>query len=349
MADISTLAERFATNVRQDRQPINDMINARLQRIQELERVRLEHASEHTTNVGDGDSRHSRRDRFIRQTGQRSIERQSFGSSIQRTPLRSQSFENTTLVADMAEDTQNFRNMFESSRETLFGPRVSGSSEDLNGRRTSDTALTAPRVTFQTGSESGSGSSTPRGTVNVRPMNEFTSGLAEAFSNIRSAMVRSDSSSSLRETRRSSSITREASSASNLQRIAVTNNNGNSLTRSSSVRETRRESRFRRRTIQGVDSNISRAIEQERSERISPSVSRSVSPLVVDTALTSAPGLHGMTTVTQSKESTRTTSAFSSTSSSYSSRYPKKIDLYPEDGIAVLGFEKGSEKVQSSS
>ena len=345
MADISTLAERFVSNMRQDRQPINEMINARLQRIQELERVRLEHASEHTTNAGDGDSRHSRRDRFIRQAGQRSTERPSFASNIQRTPLRSQSFENTSLVTEMDEDTQSFRNMFESSRQNLFGPRPNGSSESLNGRRTSDTPLSVPRATFQTGSESGSGSSTPRSSLPTRPPNDFTSSLAEAFSNIRSAMVRSDSSSSLRESRRSSSITRESSSASNLQRFALTNNNGSTLTRSSSVRETRRESRFRRRTIQGVDSNISRAIELERSEARSPSVSRSISPLVVDDTLTSTTGLHGNTTVTQTRESTRTTSSYSSSSISaaYSSRHPKKVDLFPEDGIAVLGLEDEKE------
>lgn len=338
MEDISTiLAERFAAGFSQQEQPVSEMINARLQRIQELERVRQEHLSEHSpsTPSGDAASRHSRRDRFIRQSSQRSSERRGASSSIQRTPVRSQSFENTSTVSHIDEDTINFREMFENARQSIFGPRASGSNESLNGARTSDSAVTMARPVFQTGSDSGSGSSTPRTSI---PQFDVTAGLAEAFSNLRSSLRRSDSSGALGEPRRSS-ITHETNSTPNIQRLAVSNANGSSAARSSSARESRRESRFRRRTIQGVETNISRALEQERYQRTLPSASRALSPLVMESvSASSSSTIRESTSLTQRREISHT-SSFNSSSSLNISRAPRKIELHSEDGIPNLGFE----------
>lgn len=349
--DISTtFADRFAVGLAEQNQPATDMVSARLQRIQELEQIRQEHIAAHPVAGGDSESRHSRRDRFIRQSTQRSMDRRSFSSNIQRTPVRSQSYENTNLIC-VNEDTLNFREFFESTRQNLFGPRPSASSENLTAaapvvRRPTDPSISIPRALPPAGSESGSGSNTPvagsrpqfevgSGSSTprtVRPQYDITAGLAEAFSNVRQSLLGTDVSPAPRDAR-SSSITRESrNTATNIQRFAMSN--GSPLTRTSSLREPRRESRFRRRTIQGVDSSITKALEQERLQT-SSSVSRSISPLVIAPSATSAAsetrGVVKSSEVTQS-------SSYSSLSSSYSSRY-NKIELYPEDNIPVLGFE----------
>lgn len=336
MEDItSVLAERFSATFNQQQQPVTEMVNARMQRIQELERLRQEHLAEHTPSAGDASARHSRRERFIRQSSQRSSERRGVLTNIQRTPVRSQSFENANTVTHMDEDTLNFREIFESARQNIFGPRIDSSSESLNGGRSSDSPLTVSQPTFQTGSESGSGSSTPR--TSVTPF-DVTAGLAEAFSNIRSSLRRSGSSTAVGELR-SSSTTRDTNSTSSIQRHAMPLTTDSSLTRTSSVRETRRESRFRRRTIQGVETNISRALEQERLQRTSTLVPRSMSPLAMQSVSSSSTStLQESSSVTQTRETTHT-SSYSSYSSSHSGRLSRKIDLYPEDGIPLLGFE----------
>lgn len=339
MADITTLlADRFATSLNEQNQPMTEMVNARIQRIQELERVRLEHSAVHRSSSGDASTRHSRRDRFIRQTSQlRSTERRTFSSNIQRTPVQSQSFEHTgDAEIGGIEDTLDFRQHFENTRQNLFWPREGSSSENLvsgssYGRRRSDSPVAEP-VSFQTGSDSGSGSSSP--VVSMRSEIDITSEIADAFSNIRSSIMGSDSSASSRSSR-SSSITRETrnSSSTNLQRFAMTNSNGGSITRSASLREPRHASLFRRRTIDGVDRNITRALEQE-SRQVTSSVSRSISPLVTQSSSISESAISETTSRTQSTHA----SAFSSVSSAYANR-SKTVDLYPEDSVPVLGFD----------
>lgn len=350
--DISTtFADRFAVGIAEPSHPATDIVTARLQRIQELERVRQEHLAAHSSNNDDSETRHSRRDRFIRQTTQRSTERRSFASNIQRTPVRSQSFENTNTIC-INEDTLTFRDFFESQRQTLFGARASTSNENIVstsvvGRRPSEPLTVASVPAVQTDDDSGSGSSTPISGVRpqfdlgsgsntprtVRPQYDITVGLAEAFSNVRSSLLGSETSIAPR----SSSVTREIrSSATNIQRLAMTN--ASPLTRSASQREPRRESRFRRRTIQGVDHNITQALEQERTQPSSSLVPRSLSPLV-SPAVTKTAVTENKTTV---KSSEITHASSYSAFSSYSSRY-NKIELYPEDSVPALGFE--NEKV----
>ena len=355
MTDFSArFANRLETAMAEQSSPATEMVNARLQRIEELERIRLERQAAHSQDTPTNASgRLERRERLIRQTTQgitRSTERRNFAPTVQRTPVhRSQSFDTTSAVM---EDTVNFRETFESTRQNLFGPRVTASSDNipsLYGRRLAERNLTATRENLA--QEPDSGSSTP---VRSRPTFDLTAGIAEAFSSVRSSLTRS--SDTTREYSRptvqvTESVEETQSQASDIQRYVSTTPLNSSLTRTSSLRDTsRRESRFRRRTIQGVDSNVSQALERDRVERTS---SQTRSMLRSSSITRNRPGSLRSNGSTQNgssdhtsnlpstvQESSVTNSSYSSSSYesySYSGRRP--IEICPENTAPVLGFE----------
>lgn len=365
MTDFSAqFANRFESTLAEQNQPATDIVNARLQRIEELERVRQERlASHNTTNSNDASSRLQRRERLIRQSTQsRSMERRSFASNIQRTPVvRSQTLETS---APINEDNLNFREIFESTRQNLFGPRVTASSENLSSfhRSSSDTRLMrAPVVNIP--QETDSGSSTPRS--NVRPTWDIASGLAEAFSSVRSSLRRPETSSSAVELSRSPSTVRESrNSSTNIQRFIMSSQTSSPLTRSASVRESRRETRLRRRTIEGVDSNVTRALERERMERTferermerTPSASRASSATRTQSFnRTQAARTQVRRTVSQENEVATEVSVSEATTESQSTTYTsngytpytrgrRSVEIFPDDSVPVLGLEE--EKVK---
>ena len=355
MTDFSaTFANRFESTLAEQNQPATDIVNARLERIEELERVRQERLATHNSsnsNNNDAASRLQRRERIIRQTTQnRSMERRSFASNIQRTPVvRSQTLE---THAPINEENMSFREMFESTRQNLFGPRVSASSENLSSfhRSASDTRLMRAPVVVPP--ESDSGSSTPRSTS--RPRWDLASGLAEAFSSVRSSLIRPETSLSSSDVSRSPATVRETRNTStNMQRFMMSNSNDSPLSRSASVRESRRENRLRRRTIEGVDSNVTRALERERTERV-PNPNRSSSVTRTQSFnRTQAARSQLRQTLSQESDTTsevqtvvETASESQSSSSSYSSYTPyrRTVDLFPDDSVPVLGLEE--EKVK---
>lgn len=357
MTDFSAqFANRFESSLAEQNQPATDLVNARLQRLDELQRLRQERLAESTSNNGnDASSRMQRRERLIRQSTQsRSMERRSFASNIQRTPVvRSQTLHTDTVN----EDTLSFRDVFEGTRQNLFRPRVSASSENLSAfhRSSSDTRLMSRVPAVVTNQESDSGSSTPRALS--RPSWDIASGLAEAFSSVRSSLMRQENSHSVGDVSRSPSMARETRNTStNVQRFMMSSQNAPALSRSASVRESRRETRFRRRTIEGVDSNVTRALERERAERInidtearSSAISRSQSFNRMRSSLRSQ--VHqtvsetSNNSVNETSVTETTTEAQSASYSSYSyTRGRRTVDLFPEDSVPVLGLE--DEKVK---
>lgn len=356
MADLSTtLANKFELNMAQQNAPATEIVNARMQRIQEFERVRQEHASTSNPPGGDAQARLSRRDRLVHPPGTlRSSGGRNFAVNVQRTPLRTQSFENTSLASAADEEQINFREMFDSTRENLFRTRTTGSNESLSsatsmGRRPSDTLLgTRSSVQgSQTGTDSGSGSNAPKDSSLSW---DITDGLAEAFSSIRASLLGSDTSLSTREGR-SSSITRDTqNNSTNVPRYMTASQNATAIasSRSQTVRESRREQPFRRRTIQGVDKSLTQALEQERMSSLTASsqgLSRNVfqaiererrlpaDPVSQTLSRTASQYVTHATTVTQSSDS-----LISSKYKTYSS-YKRVIEIYPEDSRPVLGMD----------
>lgn len=347
-------ADRFESTLAEQNQPATDTVNARLQRIEELERRRQERiASNPPANTNDAASRLQRRDRLIRQSTQsRSMERRSFASNIQRTPVvRSQTLDTHIPNND---DNLSFREVFESTRQHLFGPRASASSENLSTfhRSASDNRLVrAPVVSVP--QESDSGSSTPRS--NARPSWDIATGLAEAFSSVRSSLLRPEVSLSAVDVSRSPATARETrNTTTNMQRFMMSSQTSSPLTRSSSVREARRETRFRRRTIEGVDSNVTRALERERvlererSERASSSsrsnsVTRTQSFNRTQSARTQLRQTLSQEGTTAAEVSVTETATESTSYSGYT-RSKRSVDLFPDDSVPILGLE--DEKVK---
>lgn len=338
MSNLSNITDSFLAQVSHQLQPANAELNSRLERLQELERARLERVSHlNTTAAGDSSQRLSRRDQLIRQaTQQRMPDRRNIAAMVQRTPVRSQSFEIQSSAVQ--EDMSSFRDMFEHSRQSAFGSRNTGSNESLTlgSRRQSDTPMSGIRSTTF-GSDSGSGSSTPRSAIREQFGMES---LAGAFAEVTASLF--GSNSNIHREVRSSSITREARDTSSPTPRFSISPSASTLTRSSSLREGR--DRFRRRTIQGVDNQVREALERERRSPLSynahNSSERLTQPSSTFSTRTERLGIQPVPSLTEGLEVnvTEPSSTIENGHYTFRSSINGKVNLFPEDGVPVLGF-----------
>ena len=320
MSNISSHVSSFTASFEQQNQPWTEMVQQRMQRLQELEQLRRERTANHGS-LNESESRHSRRERIIQQTTRGG--RHSYRTGIQRTPIRSQSFEI---------DTQPFIEVEENARQGLFGPRLTGSSENVHGlgmtRRDSDTNLLL-RALGQTGSDSGSDSSIPTSLGNWNN-NGLTGAQNISFHGSDTNLNREPRSSSMTRETRDSSVNRRRMRPSDI--VGDTSLSSRLYSRQPRSRDARR-----RRTIQGTDKNVVEALEREKLSfepfsRLSPNFMATS-----DSDLNTAPAYEKNDQQQYEDGSSYTpekTPAYRPKSS-----YRRKITLKPDDSLPIIAVE----------
>ena len=308
-----------------------DILNERLQRIQQLEKTRQERIRQQNPDTPtDPESRMSMRDRIIQQS-----QHQRRNTSTRRTrhmPVRSASFHTGDTHVDVANEIQNFREEFEAARSNMFGMRSAGSSENLSGSQVLRRTLDVPAN--QEGSQPTSGSSTPRSSrlaeydPAVALEKTFSSALEELGYGSNSGF---GSNSNLSDSgrgsgSRSSSATREGRNNSNTYypRYAVTN-----PTDITAASRTDRRGRLTERRRQTVGVTTSDVIEARGRTTNGFHASRTT-----DT--------NGSVVARNNVSSSRETLPSSSYRSSY---YNRKIEINEELTRPVLSETRAREKV----
>lgn len=236
----------------------SDAVEERLQRVQGLEQARLDRNTARNPPPEQPNARLSIRDRIVQMT---QSQRPSAQRRAREHPRRSASFHTGDTNIHIAQDIQNFREAFETSRSNIFGSagstvgiRRSDSGENIRssqvGRRTADLAGD------QDDSQPNSGSSTPR--ISRRGQTESAEGSSDPFASIVADLSFSrGSNSNLSDSgergngTRSSSATREGrnNTSTNYQRfrmsnpsdIALSARNGRNEARRSRMTERRRQ------------------------------------------------------------------------------------------------------------
>lgn len=268
MTDLN-LEAQFTSNLEGalEAQMDSENLEERLQRVEEIAQKRAEWAAERAASRNQApepepETRLSIRERIVQQT---QSQRPSSQRRHRQHPRRSASFHTGDTNVQIANEIQNFREVFESARSNIFGSRSPGSSENLTGFPVPRRALELP--SSHEGSLPNSGSSTPR--LQRRGANELTQNLDDPFASVLVDLglgfgSNSNISDSGRQNgSRSISATREGRSntTTNLQRFLMSN--AADTTRSTRNGRNERRSRMterRRQTIGVTTSDVREAL-----------------------------------------------------------------------------------------
>ena len=284
------VGSQFASNLEEaiEAHLESDETQQKLQHLEELAKKRADRAAERAAAKNpepEPETRLSIRERLVQQT-------QTSRPSVQRRhrqhPRRSASFHTGDTNVQIANEIQNFREVFESARSNIFGSISPGSGEIAPAFPVSLRNLDIP--TNRDNSAPSSGSSTPRILRRVESEAAPSRGLDDPFAGVMAELgitgLGSNSNlsdSGRRNDSRSSSATREGRSntTTNYQRFMMSNAAEVARSSSRNGRNETRRSRMterRRRTIGVETADVREAMALTSGERINQITSSETRP-----------------------------------------------------------------------